>query len=82
MIVYYEKAKLMTFQPQLTLWWVQGRHNFSNRWDSSFRHFPRCNFLGKDASLTACCWLPLWGKKKTQMIDILITSFLFSISLY
>lgn len=79
--MYHKKAKSMPLQLQLTLCWVQARHNFFNRWDSGFRHSPCCNFLGKDAFLTRCCWLPLWSKKKTQVTDTHYL-ILFSTSLY
>lgn len=75
------QAKLMPLQHQLTFWSVRGRHNSSNWWDNGFRYSPCCNFLGKDASLTRCCWLPLWGKKKTLVTDIPYP-ILFSTSLY
>ena len=79
--VYYKKAEPKPLQTLLTLWWVQGRCNFSNWWDLGFRCSPCCNFLGKDTSLTRCCWLPLWGKKKTQVTDAHYP-ILFSTSLY
>lgn len=69
MIVSYQKSEPRPLQPQLTLWWVQDGHNFSNCWDSGFRYSPCCNLLGKDASLTRRCCLPLYDKEKTQVTD-------------
>lgn len=78
MIVYYKKAKPKSLQTQLTIWWIWGRH-FANWWDAGFRRSLCCNFLGKDASLTRCCRLPLWGKKKTQKTDGSLPPFLLNL---
>lgn len=64
--MYYKKAKPKPLQPQLTLWWVQSRYNFSKWWNPGFTQPTCCNFLGKDASLIRRCCVPLWGKKKQQ----------------